>query len=290
MKPAVVVQGMKGLGDNIYERAFVKALARNSGHSVYVETPWPELFDDLPVRFLYAGTNLRTQAANLAKQGADRWSTRPARFARAIRVSYGASCLRNGSIVQAMEACFRVAPEGWDLPAFPPFVRDRPVALVRPVTERTEWHNSARNPLPEYVAQVAADLMRDYHVVSVADVAGGAEWLVGDPPPAHERFHAGELPVRELLGLVASAAVVVGGVGWIVPAAIAARTPAFVVHGGHGGHNARERITDARMDLSHVAFAEPDHFCRCDQMRHPCAKTNSHLAQQWAAFRRERGL
>lgn len=290
MRPSVVVQGMKGLGDNIYERAFIKRLAANSAHDVYVETPWPELFEDLRVRFLHAGTGLRTQAANLARQGADRWSPRPARVARTIRVSYGAPCLRQGSIVQAMEACFRVAPAEWDLPAFPAFVRDRPVAMVRPVTERTEWHNSARNPLPQYVAQVAADLMHDYHVVSVADVAGGAEWLVGEPPPAHERFHAGELRVRELLGLVASAAVVVGGVGWIVPAAIAARTPAFVIHGGHGGHNARERITDARMDLSHVAFAEPDHFCRCDQMRHPCAKTNSHLAEQWAAFRRERGL
>lgn len=291
MRPSLVVHGMKGLGDNIYQRGFVKALARDTEYAVYVETPWPEVYEDLDVRFLSVSTNLRTQAANVARQPAGRWANTPIRPARRIRVSYGAGHLQVGSIVQAMEGSFRVAPEPWDLPAgFPRMQLERPIAVVRPVTERSEWHNSARNPLPEYVAQVADDLMRDYHVVSVADVAAGAEWLVGRPPPAHEQFHAGELHVRELLGLIRSAAVVVGGVGWIVPACIAARTPLFVIHGGQGGHNARERITDPRMDLRHVEFAEPDRFCRCDRMRHDCDKRNSRIGEQWRAFRRERGL
>lgn len=290
MRASVVVQGMRGLGDCIYQRPFVRALCERRTANVYVDTPWPELYEDLPVRFLRPTTTLRTQARNAAAQPAGRWSLPPHGSPRRIRVAYGSSSLRAGSIIAAMESCFAVAPSAWDLPAFPRAVRDRPIAVVRPVTERREWHNAARNPLPEYVAQVAADLMADYRVVSVADLADGAEWLIGEAPPAHERYHAGEIEIRELLGLIQSAAVVVGGVGWIVPASIAAHVPAFVINGGQGGHNARDRITDSRMPLDRIRFVEPDAFCRCENMRHACDKRITGLAERWSAFRREQGL
>src|SRR3546814_15886328 len=63
-----------------------------------------------------------------------------------------------------------------------------------------------------------------HHVVSVADVDGGNEWFVGEPPPAHARCHAGEIRGRRLISLISQASVVVGGVGWVVPMAIAARS------------------------------------------------------------------
>jgi hypothetical protein len=285
-----VVHGMRGLGDNIYQRAFVKALAPRG---VYIRTPWPELYEDIPgVRFLRDATTLRTQARNLERQPAARWSDAPT-VHRRIAVGYGAGHLRRGSIVDAMRAAFKCEPAGFDLPAFAPSIESsRPIAVVRPVTARREWLNVARNPLPEYVARVAADLIdRGYFVVSVADVADGAEWFVGDPPPASLELHRGELPVRELLGLIRSAAVVVGGVGWIVPACIAAGVPLFCILGGHGGHNAPDRITDpARMRLDRVGFARPDHFCACESMRHECDKRNSNLGEQWRAFRVAHGL
>lgn len=287
----VVIEGMQGLGDNVYQRAYVRTLAAR-GDSIYLATPWPELYDDLGANFLFRATRLRTQDKNLSRQTGARWSQRPPAADRTFRVRYGSAAFRQGgSIPCAMEAGFGVAPAGWDLPPFPRFRRDRPIAVVRPVTERAEWHNPARNPLPEYVNSVAADLMATHHVISVADLVDGQEWLVGEAPPAHERFERGELRVSLLLGLIQSAAVVVGGVGWIVPACIAARTPLFVIHGGHGGHNARERITDLRMDLSHVRFAEPDRFCRCESMRHDaCDKRNTRIAEQWTSFRRECGV
>lgn len=284
----LVVRGMRGLGDNIYQRVFIKSVVQRDGE-VYLQTPWPELYEDIGgVRFLRDSTPLRTQSRNIAAQSPARWSE-PPRSYREIRVSYGHSQLRQGSIVDAMRACFRVEPAAFDLPAFASPIRaSRPVAMVRPATERKEWHNAARNPLPEYVCRVASYLTRDYHIVSVADLQDGAEWLVGDEPPAHQRFHRGELGVRELLGLVHGAAVVVGGVGWIVPAAIAARVPLFCILGGQGSHNAPAKITDpTTMRLDRARFAEPDNYCRCDSMRHECDKRNSRLVDQWATFRRE---
>jgi hypothetical protein len=160
---------------------------------------------------------------------------------------------------------------------------------VRPVTVRAEWLNIARNPRPEYVAHVAAELMRTHRVISVADLEDGKEWLDGEAPPAHVQNHRGELDMEALLRLVASADVVVGGVGWIVPACIATNTPLFCILGGQGGHNAPSKITDPRMRLSHVRFAEPDHFCHCTDMRHGgCDKRITGFAEQWAAFQCER--
>lgn len=284
----VVVRGMRGLGDNIYQRPFVKALVAR-GDAVYLQTPWPELYEDIAgVRFLRDQTPLRTQARNLERQPAGRWSAPPAR-AREIRVAYGAASFRRGSITDAMRQCFGVEPAAFDLPpARAPRLHGSGIAVARPVTERGEWRNPARNTLPEHVNRIAGFLMRDYCVISVADLQEGAEWLVGDEPPAHQQFHRGELGVLELLGLIASAAVVVGGVGWIVPAAIAAQVPLFCILGGQGGHNAPEKITDANlMRLDRARFAEPDRFCRCESMRHDCDKVNSRLLEQWAAFRRE---
>lgn len=283
------VDGMRGLGDNIFQRAFVRTLA--SDRDVYLSTPWPELYEDIArVRFVHSATPLRTQAKNLARQPNTRWTREPARPTTRISVRYGSADLRTGSIVSAMEACFKVPPAPWDLPPLPAYASDRPVAVMRPVTERKEWHNSARNPKPEYIAAIAADLMRDYFVVSVADLVDKQEWLIGNPPPAHKRYHAGELSVRELLGLIRTAKVVVGGVGWLVPASIAAGTPLFCILGGHGGHNSPEKITDKRMDLAHVGFAVPDRFCRCENMRHECDRTNTKLMHQWADWRREQRI
>jgi hypothetical protein len=291
MSGAIFVRGMKGLGDCIFSRAFIKALARRA--DVYYETPWPEIVYDLPrVRFVYSRTPLRTQARNVAQQPPSRWSQAPDRIAQRITIGYGAAELRSGSILQTMERQTGVAPESWDLPAFPRWpATDRPLAVVRPVTERAEWLNAGRSPRPQYVDFVARDLMRTHHVVSVADVVDGVEWFVGDPPSAHERYHKGELGVRELLGLIQSADVVVGGVGWILPACIAASVPLFCILGGNGAHNHPRLITDRRMDLSRIRFAMPDRFCLCENMGRRgavcCDKTISNIDAQWSAFRRE---
>ena len=97
--------------------------------------------------------------------------------------------------------------------------------------------------------------------------------MVGELPPAHRYLVHGELAVRDLLALVRDADIVIGGGGWIVPAALALKVKTFVVLGGHGGHNAPEKITDPRLDLSRIGFAVPENFCQCTNMLHDCDKT-----------------
>jgi len=265
---------MWGLGDNIFSRPFVRAAAAQ--YDVWLETPWPELYADLDIRFVPGKRRLRTQQKNMAAQPADRWS-QPLPM-REVKVGY-AGDVATSSIVTVLERRWRALkvafdPALFDLPDMgpSPIVSERPVAVVRPVTVRTEWRNEARNPQPEYVNALAAELMATHTVVAVADLARGHEWTSGSLPPAHHYLVHGELKVRELLALVRDADVVVGGVGWIVPAGIALKTRTFVVLGGHGAHNAPEKITDPRLDLSRIGFAIPEKFCRCTNMLHNCDK------------------
>jgi len=43
----ILVNGMYGFGDNMYQLAFVRTLAE-AGNEVTIVTPWPELYEDLP--------------------------------------------------------------------------------------------------------------------------------------------------------------------------------------------------------------------------------------------------
>lgn len=255
----MIIHGMLGLGDNLFERPFIKALPK----PLYLSTPWPFIFHDIPgVHFIRPQTNLRTQAKNIARH-AD-WVMPPARQpARQIR--YGAE-----GIIPGMIASFGVMPGEFDLPPLPPSPVEGKYVVVRPATVRSEWRADTRNPLPEYIAEaIMYTAARGYKIISVADLQEGQEWLVGAEPYADVRYHKGELPVEQLLALVKGAAAVIGGIGWIVPACLAAKVPAWIICGGQGGFNAPELICPAG---STITFAVPDNFCRCRLKAHNCDK------------------
>lgn len=269
------VRGMWGLGDNIYSRPFVCAAATK--YDVWLETPWPELYADLDIKFLPGSRRLRTQQKNIARQQMGIWSPMPQRGVRQLKIGYAG--LESSSIIEGLERHWspkgiKFDPALFDLPGLgpSPVKSERPIAVVRPVTVRKEWYNEARNPLPEYIAAIARYLMATHTVVVVADIEIGEESIIGEPPPGHRHFLRGELPVCELLALVSHADIVIGGVGWIVPAGLALKVKTFVVMGGNGGHNAPEKITDPRLDVSRIAFLVPENFCRCTNMLHNCDK------------------
>jgi hypothetical protein len=279
---------MWGLGDNIYARPFVKELART--RDVYLETPWPEIYSELDIKFVRpAQRPLRTQLKNIARHPTHRWTATLPQIYPSQRwtISYGGR-MPFDNIPIALQRCFNIRANwrDWDLPDWGlpcPVQTDRPIAVVRPVTVRREWFNSARNPKPEYVGEIAGKLMATHHVVSVAD-CDPTETLVLPAPPCHVKLHNGELSVEQLLTLARHADILLGGVGWIVPAAIALKLKAFVILGGHGAHNAPAIITDPTMDLTRLFFAKPEKFCQCTNMRHDCNKTIPDLMEQFCRF------
>jgi hypothetical protein len=231
---------------------------------------------------------LLMQMRNVWRQPPERWSPHPTGLPE-VALGYGALEMDNG-VFAAMEAKLPmrsgVQPR-WTLPELGPSpIRSAaPIALVRPVMRRLEWDNEARNPRPEYVAHIAADLKaRGYAVVVVCDISPN-ERPVGGLPPHNIAFTNGEMTPCQLLATMRDSAVVVGGVGWIVPAAVALGVPTFVVLGGNGGMNAPEKLIDRRMPSGHIGFAKPERFCRCMDMHHNCDKTINDIDGQWRRWR-----
>lgn len=267
--------GMQGLGDNIYQRAVLHAL----GRPVYLETAWPQLYAEMDVLCVQPHTILRTQLKNIAHGHA--WH-RPPRNLQPQRMGYGST----GSMLQSM--CESVGASQRRVRFDGPNViipGRRPYIVVRPATVRAEWRADARNPDPRHIA-TAALAARDagYDVISVADLAEGKEWVVDPLPFAHEQLHRGELGFTELLGLIAGADGVIGGVGWLAPAAVAYRVPMLLLYGGAGGYNGPQRIFDNPMDLSRIVQVVPDNFCMCRDNQHNCDKTTTALEPHIARF------
>lgn len=255
----MLINGMRGLGDALFARAFIKQFKGD----VWYDTPWPELVSDLPnVHCVKPQTTLRTQAKNISRYA--QWEVAP-RGLPQRHPRYGAE-----GIIQGLTQTFGVLPGEFDLPPLPPSPEVGPYVVVRPVTVRSEWRADTRNPIPEYIYAAAQEASRrGYRVISVADIDAVNEWSVGCLPPADVQYHKGELQVEELLSLVANAAAVIGGIGWLVPAALAAKVPAWIVCGGQGGYNAPELICP---EGSTITFAVPDNFCRCRLKQHGCNK------------------
>jgi hypothetical protein len=273
------VQGMQGLGDNVYQRAFLSGLKQ----PFYLETPWPELYRDTAAMPVMPLTRLRTQIKNVKRQTATPWCI-PHGVTRIARVKYGST-----GIFAGMHETLQTARVPLNLPSF----GDRPIpqkyAIVRPVTIRAEWEAHSRNPLPEYVDRAAKALSEaGYTIVSVADLEKGKEWSLGTLPYADITFHNGELSVTELMRYAEHAGAIVGGIGWIAPVAQAYRRPALLICGGNGGYNSPSMITDDKIDLDkhHIRFAVPDNFCLCTDKNHECDKRISNydnILRDWIA-------
>ncbi len=284
--PDLIVRGMQGLGDNIFQRPFIHTLSRH--WTVYLETSWPEFYADLPINVVRSTTRLRTQAKNVNRARVA-WSGWPPNCRHSKKISYVNALRGRGSLVQGMEQTFgiRFEPQLFDLPTLPPspIQTDKPIAFVRPATMRHEWLNESRNPKPEYIAAITDALRLTHHIVVVADVQDGAEWFVGTPPKGDTEYIRGQLPAMQMLALLASSDIIVGGVGFIIPAAIALKKWCFVILGGMGGHNAPHIVADVRLDSSRLGFAIPRDFCQCTNMRHQCNKEIPDLMQQFSSFR-----
>ena len=281
----LLVKTQLGLGDNIYQRPFIKALAKT--HDLYLQTPWPQLYSDLPVKFIRQDTILRTQSKNLQRQDLQSKFVNIVEHIPTIEPRYVGEDLKRGiNMVEGLAKAYKVEPETFDLPKFKTIKLNtkKPICVIRPATIRNEWIAASRNPDPEYLLKASRILKEHYYIISVADLDNRNEIGVEPLPEAHLYLNQGELNMEEMLGLIQKADLVVGGVGFIVPACIASNTKLFCIFGGNGGYNSPEIITDKRMDLSNVYFAVPDNFCKCTSAIHNCDKRISNFEEKLKAF------
>lgn len=292
----IKIKSFHGIGDTIYIRPFIKEI-NNMGIDVYMDTSIPQLFKDLKhVKLIKPDILWRTQSNNISNNSNDiSWyQGEIPTFSRGTIIDplYGSEDLIKSSVISSFEEKMNISfdklemdyPEtlnrhGIQIP------KGKKLAIIRPVTIRAEWECSSRAPLPNYISWCSKVLMNSgYYVISIADIERNEEWLLEPSPEAHLYLYNRELTIEQTLSLIQDADIVVGGSGFIVPAAIAAKVPLFIIFGGRGGFDAPWKILDLRMDLTRVGWALPDNFCRCTNMKHDCNKTISDIDRQFFDF------
>lgn len=280
MARPVYVQGMHGLGDCIHERAIVRELLKQ-GRTVWLETPWPCVFYDLPVMLVEKATSLRTQKKNAQRERRAYTRQRPPASRDILKVSYPPQMVRDaGSVLGAMSAVCRVPvgdfrlpiPASWRAKAdalIAQWKPTKPLMIFRPLGDRTEWSGCpARNPDHDHYADLYEAIRDQFFVVAVADWEEGKEWPVGRSYDADVKLLAGELDFETLAALTDMAGLVMTSPGFAAVLAQAVGTPVAVVFGGYeNGQSFR----------GGAAFApylpiEPVKPCQCFQHRHDCDK------------------
>lgn len=294
-RSACHIIGMNGLGDSVFQRPFIDLLLEEY-LDVYLTTPWPEIYPDVPVKFVRPETHqLRTQSKNLAVSTV-RWETPPEHAVR-LKFNYDAESFAQGTIMRALARCtkldsvngpleFKIRfPHEPSLPAAVKVPKGKKLAVIRPVTERKEFWCPSRNPDPRYINWIAHTL-RDsgYHTISIADVDKDNEFIVGRAPLVDQQFHSGELSVTDILQTLQAASMVVTGPNMMMPLAMATGAPLFIVFGGRGAFDTPAKLLDPRNDLRKVGWVTPDRFCRCDQMTHQCDKYIDQLPERFYEF------
>jgi hypothetical protein len=276
---------MIGLGDNLYQVPLVASFARHVD-AISLETPFPALYRDipnlLPVRPRFAQERNPPRWYSEESERAAGYSTLRSRSGPVNwRIRYTTHDLSQGMTIQrAMERGSAPVPTAIEWPAFDePFASlpaeieksSKPLALVRPVTNYQRRAGSSRSCLPEYVAEASIRLMDTHTVVSLARIDGHTEAYDGEPPAAHHRYDHGELSVLQVLEVARRANRIAGGVGWIIPAAMAFGVRTLAIYGGLGAHNNPAVLVDPRARSGRfLTHAVPERFCMCRFHSHEC--------------------
>jgi hypothetical protein len=281
-KPPLTVIGMLGIGDNLHQRAPLRALM--SRYDVTLEGFYPAMVHDL----IAAGMKFRQLKCNIAPRIKDSGhataisSALPNR--QHMKVTYTPGTIRKaGGILAAQFAsCGLKMPEKPDFRLPVPMAwrekaramisrwntRGKPILIYRPIVLNKVWECPSRSPDPEAYAAMFREIRDGFFVVSVADLRQ-KEWIVGDQQEADIKLHQGEADFEALTGLFAEAALVFCNPGFSPVLAQAVGTPSIIVYGGNESY----RTTNAAgAHLAPTLAVEPIRPCECHARTHDCDK------------------
>lgn len=292
-KTPLYVEGMHGLGDNIHQRAVLRQIMQT--REVWLETSWPSVYHDLvgpDLHLLGRKVNLRTQTKNAQREQAKFERSAPPGIERMRVMYHGANVMATDSktVLEGMcratgtsyvDADYTLPiPYEWIQKAeavlnsigyTPEIAAIKPLCVYRPLVARPEWKGSmARNANEIAYAHLFAYLRNHFFVLSVADLAPGAEWIVGPKLKADAELHHGELDFETLAAVFREADLVFTSSGFAAILAPAVETPCVSIVGGY---------EDARAHDSGKRFApymaiEPARPCQCwtSSCRQMCGK------------------
>lgn len=281
-----------GFGDNIYERPFVVAMARDYDR-VYVKTPFPQLYwDQDPGKFFFLPRRSRLRTQEEAIRSFEGWSDEPDPalitkrscfwlVAAGIRgqgymdIFFKESGLKEVVFDLPLNPVWRLAADSIRATIAPYAAK---VAVIKTPTLRPEWFCPARNPQARYFHQAIGILKdHDYFILNVTNTSEAEEWEVEDFGIAEKM----DLDLWTLLALLKVADLTLCPPSFLIPATLALQAPCFSIF---GGYMAPAHYTGATLWHPRYGYAAPEPFCDCRKMKHDCPKEILAFPQRFEAY------
>lgn len=287
-----------GFGDNIYERPFVVAMAKDYDR-VYVKTPFPQLYwDQDPEKFFFLPrhSRLRTQEASIrsfkgwSKELDSALITKRSCFwleAVASPRTPFLDLFRKESGIKEVAFNLPLAAQWkWDAQHFIDSLqleKDRAWCLVKRPTIRTEWYCPSRNPLLGYFEDALIGLkQRGWSIILIgSDTDQGEYWAGPSDPILRLSDVTVQAPLTTILAVVAQAHLALSCPSFMIPATLALQTPSFYIFGGY--------IRPEHFGIRELAgpftdYAAPEPFCDCHRMQHECNKTIADFGERFTHY------
>jgi hypothetical protein len=275
------MHGMWGAGDCIHQRAVLRELMKSN--DVYLQTPSVAPFHDLVAQGLKISRlpNLkpRIRETTVVKE------TPMPRNASGLRMTYDKTqIIRHGSILAAQFACAGLkmperpdfslpVPEAWRNAARKLIagwqMGGKPLLIYRPIVLNNTWLCPSRSPDPVAYAALFAEIRERFFVVSIANIAEGKEWIVGQEQEVDVKLHRDELDFETMVGLYAESALVFANPGNCTVFAQAIGTPSITVFGGNESFDTTNSVG---AHLAPTLAIEPINPCECHARTHDCDK------------------
>ncbi len=263
----MLIRTNQGLGDCLYLRPVLRWLPHNN---LYLETPWPQVFQDMPkIQMVRAKhLHLRTQRDNVMR--GYNWADNKAE----PDITLGFYDLRQYSITgYYCDTILGMQPSWFDnsMTLKTEWVDQakrlleraggRKIALIRPNTLRAEWPCPARNPKTEYLQRFIDMYKDEFYIISLANLAQHEEWYDGELKGVDWEITTG-VPAEVVMGMFSSVNIVVTSPSFWVAMGLALNTNMVVVYGAHEPHYA---INDRRLPQQNCTVVEPTPFDLCSK-------------------------
>lgn len=300
-QPRVLIRSLRGMGDQIYLRPFLREWAKK--FEVWVDSSFPELFHDIPQVRVYqlGGTMGNTESLFLRYhkecEGKHKLPFAPVDYSIKEFVTYSMNDLRSGKTILESFNKF-VVPEPFD---FSLKVKDEwesearklltdgvhagNYLILKAPTLRKEWMCSSRSPRMDYYWPLVEKARKEgYKIVSMAYLQDGEEWFDGEfrDDLVDIKLH-GFLPLGTIIGLFSLSAGVISFPSFALPLCMAIQKKLFLIYGGYVPH---KHLVDKRVNHKNIYAVEPSPFCFCMDENHNCKKdiNESSISRKFERF------
>lgn len=287
-KPPLVISGMYGVGDCVFQRAQVRELMKT--RDVTLETYYPPMYHDLEDEGLKLRILDKPKPRIRCRTSAKSGHVYPPNPQRGKLTYHKGAILSAGSILGAMYASM-----GLRMPAQPDFslpvpqawrdwlraeflaswnTRGKPILVYRPIVLNNVWNCPARSPDPKAYSALFRAIREKFFVVSIANLKGNEagkdkEWIVGEDEEADVRLHGDELDLETMAALFVEASLIFCNAGFSPVLAQAVGAPFTCIYGGKESSKTTQAVS---RHLSPHLFVEPVRPCDCHECGHQCDK------------------